>query len=59
MQLTWYSPKTLSDLWQIPRTTVWEMIRRGDFKDVMKVGKHYRISHEARLDFEKRHKQTK
>jgi len=59
MSVTFYSPKTLAKLYDVPKPTIWKWIRRGDFKDVLRIGKHLRISHEARIDFEKRNKHTK
>ncbi len=55
MTSTFYTPDALSQLYQIPKTTVWKMIREGEFKGVLKVGRHYRIPYEARIEFERRH----
>jgi len=57
MELTsYYTPATLAELYQLPKTTIWKMLRQGKFKGVLKVGKHYRIPHEARVEFEKKHR---
>lgn len=56
MPSSYYTPETLSQLYQLPKTTIWKMIREKKFKGVLKVGKHYRIPFQSREDFEKRHK---
>lgn len=55
---TFYTPEVLAQLYQIPKTTVWKMIREGEFRGVLKVGKHYRVPHESRLEFERRHRKN-
>ena len=55
MTSTFYTPEVLSKLYQIPKTTIWKMIREGQFKGVLKVGRHYRIPYEARAEFERKH----
>ena len=55
MTSTFYTPEVLAQLYQIPKTTIWKMIREGQFKGVLKVGRHYRIPHESRIEFEKKH----
>ena len=56
MPSSYYTPGTLAQLYQIPRTTVWKMIREGKFRDVVKVGKHYRIPCSSREEFERKHR---
>lgn len=55
MVTSFYTPSTLAEYYQLPKTTIWKMIREGEFKGVLKLGKHYRIPHESRLEFEKKH----
>ena len=56
MANSFYSPKTLAELYQIPLATVWKHIRRGEFKGAVRIGKHYRIPTEARLEYERKHR---
>ena len=56
MVSSFYTPATLAEYYQIPKTTIWKMIRQGKFKGVMKIGRHYRIPHDSRLEFEKKHR---
>ena len=56
MSSIYYTPLILSELYQIPLSTVWKWIREGQFKGAIKIGKFYRIPHDARIDFEKRHR---
>ncbi len=58
-QAFYYSPKNLSEIYGIPLVTVRQWIRRGDFKDVMKVGKHLRVPHLANIEFDRKHIQEK
>ena len=55
MSGSFYRPEVLAKLYDIPVTTIWKMIRQGKFKGALKVGKHYRIPHQSRIDFEKKH----
>jgi len=59
MSSAYYSTESLSQLWDVPRNTIRMWIRRGDFKGVLKFGKHIRIPHESRVEFERKHIQTK
>ena len=58
MSNTFYTPEVLSQLYQIPKTTIWKMIREGQFKGVLKLGRHYRIPHQAKMDFEQKHRKN-
>ncbi len=55
MASSFYSPATLAQLYQLPKTTIWKMIRQKKFKGVIKIGKHYRIPHDSKVEFEKIH----
>lgn len=56
MPSSYYTPATLALLYQLPKTTIWKMIREGQFKGVIKVGRHYRIPSQSREEFERKHR---
>ena len=51
MTAQFFTPDGLAKLWEMPRTTIWKRIREGSFKNVIKVGKHYRIPVESVEEF--------
>lgn len=55
MSAAFFKAETLADLYQIPRRTIWQYLRQGEFKGALKIGKTYRIPNEAKIEFEKRH----
>jgi len=55
MNSNYFTPQGLADLYGIPKTTIWKWIREGEFRGALKMRKHYRISNESRLEFEKKH----
>jgi len=55
MYSTFYTPATFAEIYQVPIVTVWRWIREGKIEGVIRIGKHYRISHESRMKFEKAH----
>lgn len=56
MTSQFFTPEGLAKWLLIPKSTVWKRIREGSFKDVIKVGKHYRIPFESAEEFNRKHK---
>jgi len=56
MTAQFFTPEGLAKLYLLPKTTIWKRIREGSFKNVMRVGKHYRIPYESVEEFNKKHK---
>lgn len=56
MPSSYYTPETLAQLYQLPKSTIWKWIREKKLKDVIKIGKHYRIPCSSREEFERKHK---
>jgi excisionase family DNA binding protein len=55
MNVTFFKPETLAEIWQIPVSTVWKFIREGKIKGVVRMGNRYRIPYESKVEFEERY----
>ena len=56
---TYFTPGGLAELYQVPKTTIWKWVREGAFRGTLKLGKHYRISNDARIQFERERRQDR
>ena len=49
---SYYTPKTLAETWGCSLDAIYEMLWTGKLKG-FRVGRHWRVSDEARLDYER------
>lgn len=52
--VTFFKPETLAEVWQVPKSTIWKLIRDGKLK-AMRLGRLYRVPEEAKVEFEERY----
>jgi len=56
MTTQFYSVDGLAKLLLLPKSTIRKRIHEGSFKNVIRVGKHYRIPVESAEEFNRKHK---
>ena len=56
MTTQFYSVDGMAKLLLLPRSTIRKLIHEGSFKNVIKVGKHFRIPVESAEEFNREHK---
>ncbi|WP_423202433.1 helix-turn-helix domain-containing protein [Intestinimonas timonensis] len=54
----YYTPRTLSQTWDCSPDVVYDLLRTGKLKG-FRVGRHWRVSDEARLEYEQRKSDTR
>lgn len=53
----YYTPRTLAQTWDCSPDVVYDLLRTGKLKG-FRVGRHWRVSDEARLEYEQRKSDT-